>query len=151
MLKAILRLLVLTILLVPPMALFPATYWLLAPHPDLDAALACVFFGSLSAGLWVLIDSQLSSAPWRLGAADAVRQWKRDRGGLLVNSGEGDVLDVLRHRRLVLRRGRPQVALKYVPYKAFDGEARLRLWLSLFPLACHFPLVPAWLWRRRHA
>jgi hypothetical protein len=80
-----------------------------------------------------------------------VRQWRRDRGGLLVTAVKatrwmcfGIVASFFAEVTLM-------AAFKYVPYKAFDGEARLRLWLSLFPLVCYFPLVPAWLWRRRHA
>jgi hypothetical protein len=150
MLKAILRLLVLTILLLPPMVFFPAICLTLALRPHRDAALACVFFGPLSAGFWVLIYSQLSSAPWWLGA-EAVRQWKRDRGGLLVTAEKATCWMCFGIVASFFAEVAFMVAFKYVPYKAFDGEARLRLWLSLLPLACYFPLIPAWLWRRRHA
>jgi hypothetical protein len=147
MIRWLKEMLLLSILLVPPMAMFPVICWLLAAHPDWDAALACVFFGPLSAGFWVLIYSQLSSAPWRLGA-DAVRQWRRDRGSLLVTAVKATCWMCFGIVASFFAEVAFMVAFKHVPYEAFDGTARLRLWLCLFPFACYFPLLPAWLWRR---
>lgn len=141
--------LLLSILLVPPMAMFPVICWLLAAHPDGDAALACVFFGPLSAGFWVSIYSQLSSAPWRRGP-QAVRQWRQDHGGLLVTSAKATCWMFFGIVTSFFAEVAFMVAFKHVPYEVFDGTARLRLWFALFPLACYFPLLPAWLWRRMH-
>ena len=69
MIKWLREMLLLNILLVPPMMLFPAICWSLALRSHADAALVCVFFGPLSAGFWILVYSQLSSVPWRRGAA----------------------------------------------------------------------------------
>jgi hypothetical protein len=38
------------------------------------------------------------------------------------------------------------VSFRFVPH----CESRLGLWMALFPFAAYFPLVPTWLWRRRH-
>ncbi len=149
MMKWLKQMLLLNAVLLPPMVAFPAICWALAMRPDPDAALVCVFFGPLSAGFWVLVYSQLSSAPWRQGA-EAVREWRHDHGGLLVTSAKATCWMFFGIVASFCAEVAFMVAFKYVPYKAFDGEARLRLWLSLFPFACYFPLLPAWLWRRTH-
>jgi hypothetical protein len=147
MIKWLKEMLLLNILLLPPMLLFPAICLTLAAHPDPLAPQLCFWFGPLSAGFWVLVYSQLSAAPRRQGA-QAVRQWRQDHGGLLVTSAKatcwmffGIVASFFAEVAFI-------VAFKHVPYEAFDGTARLRLWLCLFPFACYFPLFPAWVWRR---
>lgn len=149
MMKWLKQMLLLNAVLLPLMVAFPAICLTLAAHPDPLAAQLCFWFGPLSAGFWVLVYSQLSSAPWRRGA-QAVRQWRQDHGGLLVTSAKatcwmffGIVTSFFAEVAFI-------VAFKHVPYGAFDGTARLRLWFALFPLACYFPLLPAWVWRRRH-
>lgn len=150
MIKWLKEMLLLNLLLVPPMIFFPALCWLLAAHPDPTAAEACVFFGPLSAGFWVLVYSQWSSAhAWQ--RAGRLKQWRSDHGGFLRTIPRacgwlffGIVASFFAEIAFM-------VVFRHVPYEAFDGTARLRLWLSLFPFACYFPLVPAWLWRRWHA
>ena len=149
MIKWFREMLLLNILLVPPMVFFPAICLTLALRPHPDAALVCVFFGPLSAGFWVLVYSQLSSAPWRRGA-QAVRQWRQDHGGLLVTAAKATCWMFFGIVASFFAEVAFMVAFKHVPYEAFDGTARLRLWFALFPLACYFPLLPAWLWRQRH-
>ena len=144
MMRWLKEMLLLNILLVPLMVFFPAICWLLAAHPDPTAAQACFWFGPLSAAFWMLVYTQLSSVPWRQGA-EAVRQWRRDHGGLLVTVTKAtcwmffgllgsfacEVLFMLAFRR-------------YVP------GGTLRLWLAVFPIACYAPLLAAWAWRRLH-
>ena len=149
MIKWLRELLLLNILLVPPMVLFPAICLKLAAHPDPLAAQLCFWFGPLSAGFWVLVYSQLTSAPWRRGA-QAVRQWRKDHGGLLATAARATCWMFFGIVASFFAEVAFMVAFKHVPYEAFDGAARLRLWLCLFPFACYFPLLPAWLWRRTH-
>src|ERR1019366_4828489 len=82
MIRWLKEMLLLNLLLVPPMVFFPAICWLLAAHPDPTAAQACFWFGPLSAGFWVLVYSQWSSAmAWqRMGR---LKQWREDHGGFL--------------------------------------------------------------------
>jgi len=42
------------------------------------------------------------------------------------------------------------IAFRRVSYAMFDGTARLRLWLALFPIACYAPPLAGWAWRRLH-
>ena len=82
MIKWLREMLLLSILLGPPMVFFPAICWLLAAHPDPTAAQACFWFGPLSAGFWVLVYSQWSSAmAWQ--RAGRLKQWREDHGGIL--------------------------------------------------------------------
>ena len=95
MLKWLKQMLVLNILLVPPMVFFPAIYLTLAAHPDPLAAQLCFWFGPLSAGFWVLVYSQWSSAmAWRrMGRVAALRHRRLLRRGsdirLRVPAGAG--------------------------------------------------------------
>jgi hypothetical protein len=80
MIRWLKEMLLLNILLVPPMVLFPAICLTLAAHPDPLAAQLCFWFGPLSAGFWVLVCSQWSSAlAWqRMGQ---LHQWPTGHGG----------------------------------------------------------------------
>ena len=137
--------LLLNILLVPPMLLFPAICLTLAPHPDPLAAQLCFLFGPLSAGFYVLVYSQWSSAhAWnKMGR---LKQWREDHGGFLCTIPRacgwllfGIVGSFAAEVGFCL-------AFRFVPH----CESRLGLWMALFPFAAYFPLVPTWLWRRRH-
>jgi hypothetical protein len=58
MIRWLKEMLLLSILLVPPMVVFPAICLTLAGHPDPLAAQLCFWFGPLSAGFYVLVYSQ---------------------------------------------------------------------------------------------
>jgi len=151
MIKWLKQMLLLNAVLLPPMLLFPALCLLpiFAAHPDPGWAQACFWFGPLSAGFWVLVYSQWSSAmAWqRMGR---LHEWRRDHGGLLVTVTKATAWMFLGLFGSFLCEIAFLMAFRRVPYAMFDGTARLRLWFALFPLACYFPLVPAWLWRRTH-
>lgn len=149
MIRWLKEMLLLNAVLLPPMLLFPAICLTLAAHPDPLAAQLCFWFGPLSAGFYVLVYSQWSSAhAWnKMGR---LKQWRSDHGGFLCTIPRacgwllfGIVASFFAEVVFML-------AFKYVPYGMFAGTARLRLWLCMFPLACYFPLLPAWAWRRRH-
>lgn len=149
MIRWLKEMLLLNLLLLPPMAFLPFVCVALAVRPDPGMALPLFFFAPLSAGFWVLVYSQwLSAMAWQ--RAGRLKQWRSDHGGLLCTIPRacgwllfGIVASFLSEIAFML-------AFMSVPHGMFDGEARLRLWLSLFPVACYFPLVPAWVWRRRH-
>jgi len=149
MIKWLREMLLLNLLLVPLMLLFPAICLTLAAHPDPLAAQLCFWFGPLSASFWVLVYSQWSSAmAWqRMGR---LHQWRSDHGGLLVTVTKATAWMFLGLFGSFLCEIAFLIAFRRVPYAMFDSTARLRLWFALFPLACYFPLLPAWVWRRRH-
>jgi len=138
------QMLLINAVLLPPMLLFPAICLTLAAHPDHLAAQLCFWFGPLSAGFWVLVYSQWSSAmAWqRMGR---LHHWRSDHGGFahtlpracgwlffgIVGSFAAEVIFAF--------------AFRLVP------GGTLKLWLTLFPFACYFPLFVTWAWRRRHA
>jgi len=150
MIRWLKEMLLLNLLLLPPMIFFPAICWLLAAHPNPGWAQVCFWLGPLSAAFWTLVYSQLSSAPWRQGAA-AVRQWRHDHGGLLVTVTRATAWMFVGLFGSFFCEIAFLFAFRRVPYAMFDSTARLRLWLALLPFATYFPLVPAWIWRRRHA
>jgi hypothetical protein len=81
MIKWLKQMLLINAVLLPIMIFFPAVCWTLALHPLPMADRACFLFGPLSAGFWVLLYSQWSSAMvWhRMGR---LRQWREDHGGI---------------------------------------------------------------------
>jgi hypothetical protein len=149
MIKWLREMLLLNVVLLPPMLLFPAICLTLAAHPDPLAAQLCFWFGPLSAGFYVLVYSQWSSAhAWnKMGR---LKQWREDHGGFLCTIPRACGWLLFGIIGSFLSEVAFMLAFKHVPFEAFDGTARLRLWLCLFPLACYFPLLPAWVWRRRH-
>lgn len=90
MLKAILRLLAFTFVLVPPMIFFPVVC-LLPPllalrHPGEDwsgVAQLLFWFGTFSAAFWTLLLSQWTSA-MRWQRMGRLHQWRCDHGGIIV-------------------------------------------------------------------
>jgi len=145
MIRWLKEMLLLNILLVPLMVLFPAICWLLAAHPDPTAALALFWFAPLSAGFYVLVYSQWSSAhAWnKMGR---LRQWREDHGGFLCMIPRACGWLLVGIVGSFLCEVAFAVAFRFVPH----CESRLGLWMALFPFAAYFPLVPTWLWRRRH-
>ncbi len=83
MIKGLLRLLLITVVMVPVMAalLLAAVAMMRTP----DGATVWFFVGPFSAGFYVMLYATLSAAPWREGAA-AVREWREANGGLLHTS-----------------------------------------------------------------
>jgi hypothetical protein len=81
MIRWLKEMLLVSIQLVAHMVFSPAICLKLAAHPDPLAAQLCFWFGLLSAGFWVLVHSQWSSAmAWqRMGR---LHQWRSDHGGL---------------------------------------------------------------------
>jgi len=152
MIRWLKQMLLINILLLPPMLLFPAICWLplFATHPEPGWAQACFWFGPLSAAFWTLVYSQWSSAmAWqRMGR---LREWRRDHGGLLVTATKATAWMFLGLFGSFLCEIAFLIAFRRVPYAMFDGTARLRLWFTLFPVACYFPLFATWVWRRKHA
>jgi hypothetical protein len=145
MLRWLKEMLLLNMLLVPLMIFFPAICWILTAHPHPDAALALFCFAPLSAGFYVLVYSQWSSAhAWnkmgRLG------QWREDHGGFVCTIPRACGWLLFGIVGSFLCEVAFAVAFRFVPH----GESRLGLWMTLFPFAAYFPLVPTWLWRRRH-
>jgi hypothetical protein len=143
------EMLLLNAVLLPPMVFFSAICLTLAAHPDPIAARLFFWFGPLSAGFWVLVYSQWSSAmAWqRMGR---LHQWRSDHGGLLVTVTKATAWMFLGLFGSFLCEIAFLIAFRRVPYAMFDSTARLRLWSALFPLACYFPLFAAWAWRRLH-
>jgi hypothetical protein len=100
--------------------------------------------GLLVLGLLAVVERDGVAADGRL------KQWREDHGGFLctipracgwlflgiVGSFACEILFML--------------AFRAVAWQS-SVEARLRLWLCLFPFASHAPLLPAWLWRRFYA
>jgi hypothetical protein len=149
MIKWLKEMVLLNILLLPPMVFFPAICLTLAAHPDALAAQLCFWFGPLSAGFWVLVYSQWSSAhAWnKMGR---LHEWRRDHGGLLVTVTKATAWMFLGLFGSFLCEIAFLIAFRCVPYVMFDGTARLRLWFAVFPFACYFPLFATWVWRRTH-
>jgi hypothetical protein len=146
MIRWLKEMLLLSILLVPPMVFFPALCWLLAAHPDPDAAQALFWFAPLSAGFWVLVYSQWSSThAWnKMGR---LRQWREDHGSFLCTIPRACGWLLFGIVGSFLCEVAFAVAFRAVAWQS-SVKARLRLWLCLFPFASHAPLLPAWLWRR---
>jgi hypothetical protein len=138
------EMLLFNILLVPPIVFFPAICLTPAAHPHPLAAQLCFWFGHLSAGFWVLVYSQWCSAMawqrvWRL------HQWRSDHGGFahtLPRACGSPLLGVVASFLA-------EVAFCLAFRRFAPGDERF--WFQLFPLAALSPLLPRWLWRRRHA
>ena len=137
---------------VAPVVLAALPLVLIAKNPNDDfSGLAQLFFWTapLSCAFWTLVYSQWSSArAWQ--KMGRLHEWREDHGGLLVTVTKATAWMFLGLFGSFLCEIAFLIAFRRVPYAMFDGTARLRLWFALFPLACYFPLVPTWLWRRRH-
>jgi hypothetical protein len=145
MIRWVEEMLLLNILLVPPMIFFPVICLTLAAHPVPLAAQLCFWFAPLSAGFWVLVYSQWSSAmAWqRMGR---LHQWRSDHDGFLCTIPRACGWLLFGIVGSFLCEVAFAVVFRFVPH----CESRLGLWMALFPFAAYFPLVPTWLWRRRH-
>jgi len=145
MLRWIKAMFLLNIILVPTMIFFPAICWLIAARPDPDVAVVLFFFAPLSAGFYVLVYSQWSSAhAWnKMGR---LRQWREDHGGFACTIPRACGWLLYGIVGSFLCEVAFAAAFRFVPH----CESRLRLWLAFFLFAAYFPLVPTWLWRRRH-
>jgi hypothetical protein len=94
--------------------------------------------GPWSCCFWVLLYSQLSSAPWRQGA-DAVHRWREANGGLLHTSviacgwTFGSLLASYAAEFLMIFLVRPSPSAR-----------------TLLPVFTYSPLFFAWCWRRLH-
>jgi hypothetical protein len=139
MLKAILRLLALTILLVPPMVCLPALCLPLMRTPE--GAQAVFWGGPFSCSFWVLVCSQiLASKAWR-GAA-AVRQWRREQGGFLVTIPRATAWMAFG----LFGSFAAELALLAACYPSSGAAFR-----ALLPAATFSPLVFACVWSLRRA
>jgi len=131
-----------------PALLVALPLYLLRQNPNENLAwLAQAFFWTapLSAGFWVLVYSQWSSAhAWnKMGR---LKQWRDDHGGFLCTIPRACGWLLFGIVGSFLCEVAFGFAFRFVPH----CESRLRLWMALFPFAAYFPLLPAWLWRRRH-
>jgi len=125
--------LLINLVLVPLMAFLPLVCIPLVRSPE--GATAWFFVAPLSAGFYVLVYSQWSSAMvWQ--RAGRLKQWRADHGGIFrtVPRACGWLFG--------------GIFFSYVAEAAFMLAFRR---VSLLPFATYSPLVFAWLWRRRHA
>jgi hypothetical protein len=130
MLKWLLKSFLILIIFVPFATLLPLAAMRMTRTPE--GAEFWFWVAPWSCCLWVLVYSQLSSAPWRKGG-EAVRQWREAHGGLLHTS--------------VLACGWMFGALffSYLAEFVFLFSTRSASWL---PAATYSPLAFCWLWRR---
>jgi hypothetical protein len=136
-LRFLFRSLLILAVFVPFAAALPLAAVALSRTPD--GAMALFWLGPWSCCFWVLIYSQLSSAPWRRGA-EAVREWREAHGGLLVTSmwATAWMFAALFFSYLA------EFLLVFLARSGSFG----RMWL---PAATYSPLLFAWLWRRVRA
>jgi hypothetical protein len=129
MVKSLLKSLLILAVFVPFATALPVMALWLSRTPD--GAQFLFWVGPWSCCFWVLIYSQLSSAPWRQGA-EAVHRWREANGGLLhtVPRACGWMFGAL--------------FFSYLAEFLFLVATRRPAWL---PAATYSPLAFVWYWR----